>query len=314
MSDRILAIHPHWRGYLSLDPEGGTITHEGTGHRGTYLLTGRTLAVKWDSFPEEEFMNVNGRWIQSQLVTELEALGRFRYVRAPTNIFKVERIALNIPTTNFAVDLRPDSTDMDVFHQVFVAQEYNSENLPNSARYIMDLGANIGLSTAFFAIRYPDAQIVAVEPDRDNFALLSANTRQFGRCVTTREVAVWTHDGTISLQKADSDGSDLGAWGVRTVETAARRSNQSQVACVSMRSLLGRSGFPRIDVLKVDIEGAELELFTGPVDWLANVDCVVVETHDRFRPGSDAAVREALAADFVELPGSGENLIFRRRT
>jgi hypothetical protein len=81
-----------------------------------------------------------------------------------------------------------------------------------------------------------------------------------------------------------------------------------------MRSLLGRSGFPRIDVLKVDIEGAELELFTGPTDWLASVDCVVVETHDRFRPGSDAAVREALAADFVELPRSGENLVFRRKT
>ena len=69
-----------------------------------------------------------------------------------------------------------------------------------------------------------------------------------------------------------------------------------------------------MDILKVDIEGAELEIFSqGTAEWLPRVDLIIIETHDWFRPGSDAAVRMAVQELFEELPRSGENLFFRRR-
>ncbi len=69
-----------------------------------------------------------------------------------------------------------------------------------------------------------------------------------------------------------------------------------------------------VDILKVDIEGAEKELFSGArIDWLQRIGIVIVETHDRFKPGSHEAVCRQLAADFTQLEPHGENFVFRNR-
>jgi hypothetical protein len=76
-----------------------------------------------------------------------------------------------------------------------------------------------------------------------------------------------------------------------------------------------KAGFQNVDILKVDIaEGAELELFShDAAEWLPRIALIIVETHDRFRPGTEEAVRRSLHPMFEELPRSGENLFFRRR-
>ncbi len=72
--------------------------------------------------------------------------------------------------------------------------------------------------------------------------------------------------------------------------------------------------FDYVDILKIDIEGAELEIFSeGSEEWLSKIGLIIVETHERFRPGSDGAVRNALRPMFDELPGRAENLFFRRK-
>jgi hypothetical protein len=69
-----------------------------------------------------------------------------------------------------------------------------------------------------------------------------------------------------------------------------------------------------VDILKIDIEGAELEIFSdGADEWLPRIGLIIIETHERFRPGSEAAVRKALWPMFEELPPSGESLFFRRK-
>jgi hypothetical protein len=80
-----------------------------------------------------------------------------------------------------------------------------------------------------------------------------------------------------------------------------------------MSTLLNEAQFDTVDILKIDIEGAELEIFSQAAEqWLPKVPLIIVETHDRFRPGSELAVRKALALMFWELPRCGENLFFRR--
>jgi hypothetical protein len=79
-------------------------------------------------------------------------------------------------------------------------------------------------------------------------------------------------------------------------------------------TLLDQAGFHHVDILKIDIEGAELEVFSnGAEEWLSRVNLIIIETHDRFRPGSEEAVRKAVHPMFDELTPSGESLFFRRK-
>jgi FkbM family methyltransferase len=138
-----------------------------------------------------------------------------------------------------------------------------------------------------------------------------ANTAALGDRVQALHGAAWITDGHINLQTHNETGAPLGEWGV---QVPARPGAWNRLTrCYRIGTLLDDAAFDTVDILKVDIEGAELELFAhGAHQWLPRVRRVVVETHDRFRPGSDDAVRAAMLPLFEELPRSGENLIFRR--
>jgi len=209
------------------------------------------------------------------------------------------------------VELRPFTSDALVFEQIFTHREYDSPHLPDEATTIMDLGANIGLASLFFAWRYPAARILAVEPDGSNFTQLTRNTAEHRARILTREGAVWTQDGTIGLLRENDLGKPIPEWGIRVTASGS----PENVPCYSIPTLMSESGFGIVDILKCDIEGAEADIFAaGTSDWLDRVRLIIIETHDRFRPGSEATVRNALKAAFVELPRRGENLFFRRKT
>ncbi len=64
---------------------------------------------------------------------------------------------------------------------------------------------------------------------------------------------------------------------------------------MTVAQIMDASGFSEVDLLKLDIEGAEADLFRdGPPDWLKRVTNVAVELHDRFRPGCTERVLDAL--------------------
>jgi hypothetical protein len=70
-----------------------------------------------------------------------------------------------------------------------------------------------------------------------------------------------------------------------------------------LETLLAIADIQHIDILKIDIESAELELFKSRSEyWLDRVDMIIIETHDRFRPGSETAVRDALKEKFEKTP------------
>jgi FkbM family methyltransferase len=126
------------------------------------------------------------------------------------------------------------------------------------------------------------------------------------------QAAIWTHDGQINLRTEDDTNRSLGAWGIQV--TASPSPGQKSVPCYRLATILDLAGFSTVDILKIDIEGAELELFSeGIDDCLSRIQMIIIETHDRFRPGSEAAVRKALGRQFEELPPNGENLFFVRK-
>lgn len=84
----------------------------------------------------------------------------------------------------------------------------------------------------------------------------------------------------------------------------------AQIRAVTMQTLLRELSIEVIDLLKVDIEGAEIELFDG-CDWIDRLQALAVETHDRFRPGCSATVKNTMSE--FEAFEQGELTMYSRR-
>ena len=136
------------------------------------------------------------------------------------------------------------------------------------------------------------------------------------------EGALWSHDGKISLQMAGADGNLLPAMARQTWDAAAGQApsriagaHMRDVPAVCVASLMRRFGLDRIDVFKIDIEGAEREVFgQGDRSWIEGVRCFIIEVHEVFRPGARKAVFDALPASRYDIVTRGENIYFYRRT
>lgn len=138
---------------------------------------------------------------------------------------------------------------------------------PNHSPYIIDCGANMGLSILYFKKNYPDSTILAFEPDHKTFNILKENTAHLDG-VTIREEAVWTADTTLEFF---SEGSLAGS----AMVDFAHKNNKTSVRAIDLKKYLNR----KIDFLKIDIEGAENELIFDIKDHLSQVDKMFLEYH-----------------------------------
>jgi FkbM family methyltransferase len=196
------------------------------------------------------------------------------------------------------VFLRPNTTDTSTYRQNLVAHEYDF-NLPFEPRTILDAGANIGMASVYFANRYPSAMIVAIEPEPSNFRMLEKNVAAYP-FITAIRAALWPSEGQVSVVAPSGMDGSYGHWGFSVSEGTG-------TPAMTVLAIMRRVTVDRIDLLKIDIEGAELELFSGDCEWLKHVRCVMIETHDRFRPGCAQAVHSVLGAPQIE---KGETSVF----
>lgn len=175
------------------------------------------------------------------------------------------------------VELRCGSTDWQVFRQVFVEREYDPlcSRIPDP-EVIIDLGANVGYSTVYFLERYPNVKCICLEPDPRNFHLLLKNTARYGGRVRLIEAAVWRDDKNVCLIDRHFVGNE---WGIRVVENGMEKARV--VRGISMNTVLSMLPENRaVDILKIDIEGSEDELFEGMKDdWLSRIRSICIELH-----------------------------------
>ena len=306
----LAVVHHQWKSDLILG-SNGRVLHGSHGSLGSYYRRLGVLHVVWDEYIPDLFLERDGRFVSAALPAS-----RSLALREPLTAVilgrqvPVDAVALRLPGSEKVVEVRPASSDVDVFGAVFLAREYARPEL-SDVRTILDLGANTGMASVFYSERHPEARIIAVEPDEGNIMMLRRNVRGRPRVVPVH-AAIWHEDTVLRLRTTDAGGAKLPDWGFQTRVDGAP--GDRDVQAISIPTLMRRHGLQTIDLLKVDIEGAEHELFSGASDdWLAATRCIVVETHERFRPGSDGAVTSRLAGDFEELPSSGENRIFMRR-
>jgi FkbM family methyltransferase len=218
-----------------------------------------------------------------------------------------------------AVRVRAGTSDVDVLEQIFLNGEYdlgrfphwqNARALANRIRrqgrkpLIVDAGANIGLATVFFAQLFPDAEIVAIEPDAGNFELLRANVAAFPSVSPVR-AAVSDRAGEVRLMNPEA-----APWAFRVSESEG---DGESVKTVTMQEVLDQAaGVPFI--VKVDIEGYERELFRSNLEWLGRTPILIIELHDWMLPwaGSSRSVTSSIAARHDVLL-IGENLVLLDR-
>ncbi len=208
-----------------------------------------------------------------------------------------------IPGLKHPIYLRPRTSDVHTFREIFLRNEY-SISVPGKTQVIIDAGANIGFTTLFFTKRYPAAKILSLEPDRDNFELLKKNTSHYTN-ITPIQSALWNKEGFIEV-------TDKG-YGVRgfMVEESPSSESDNSMPSTTMAALLTKFSITSIDILKMDIEGSEKEVFSLDIEkWLPITKCLVIELHDRMKPGSSQAVFKALANYNFECSIRGENLVF----
>jgi FkbM family methyltransferase len=183
------------------------------------------------------------------------------------------------------VHIRIKTTDEEVYRDTLLEGQYAFE-LPFEPETIIDAGANIGTAAIYFAQRYPRARIIALEPEPSNFNQLSRNVEPYP-AITPVRAALWSRDGEISLRHPSPEASARQTWAFVT-----REGPGAKVRALTLRSLMREMGIHGVDVLKMDIEGAEKEVFEA-CDWIEAVRCMMIELHDRFRPGCSDAVNSA---------------------
>jgi FkbM family methyltransferase len=210
--------------------------------------------------------------------------------------------------TLFTLEIR-DVLEWITLSQIYIVEDYDIEKLARYAdieRYyrgllqdertplIIDCGANIGLSAKYFSQVYPEAKIVAVEPDEGNVTQMRKHCDP--ERVTIRQAAVASTEmkgkivdpglGNSGYRVAEDQGGNLQMLSVRTILEEAKQT--------------GVAPF----IIKIDIEGAESELFSRNVEWINEFPLLIIELHDWLLPGQGTSqnfLREIsqLDRDFV---------------
>jgi FkbM family methyltransferase len=199
-----------------------------------------------------------------------------------------------VKNENSLLYLRRRTSDLQVAEQIFIREEYkasmeliraclNLDEKPN----IIDAGANIGCSALYFSAQFPMAQIAVLEPFSDNFKLLKRNLEENKVNFNAYQAALWSGNAFLDFDMGFRDGQE---WSVRTVVQPA-----GKVKSIGLNDLFQDLKNEHIDILKVDIEGSEFEVFlnsSSNLSCLKKVRSMVMEIHD------DAGDRQSLYSVF----------------
>lgn len=214
---------------------------------------------------------------------------------------KEDIVKIEISNARTPLQLRSYTSDIFTFWQIFINKEYDIpfKTKPN---LIIDGGANVGYSAVFFANKFPEAKIIAIEPERTNFEILRKNTDDYQN-IELINSGIWNKNTYLKIQDS---GVSKDAFMVDEVDSNERGSFKA----VTIGEILRKSGFDEIDILKLDIEGAEKEVFYNNYDeWLNKVKILIIELHDRMKKGCSDTFFSAIKQYTFNMTFCGENIV-----
>jgi FkbM family methyltransferase len=214
-------------------------------------------------------------------------------------------VAVEVPGVQHPVHLRLRTTDVASCGEILMRRQYDWV-LRRTPQVIVDAGANIGLASIFYANKYPSARIIAIEPEASNYQMLVKNTAAYSR-VQAVNAALWSENCKLDIFDPAQGHTAFQMRG----ETSSSDPQGALVAGITLDNLMFDFGISHIDLLKVDIEGAERQVFAHPDRWIAAVDNIAIELHDWMLPGCEDAVQQA-AKGFESIRKNGETTYFER--
>jgi FkbM family methyltransferase len=198
-------------------------------------------------------------------------------ITSSTVLFNVDR-----QDCKFPFHLRIPSSDVRTYRQMFLYQDYDF-SVEKQPKFIVDAGANIGLASIYFANKYPDAKIIAIEPEQSNFEILRENVAPYPNIIPI-QAALWHKNEEINLVDPG-----LGKWGFITKMKDSTEGLSGNICHVvegmTVDKIMKSHNIEQIDILKVDVEGAEKEVFSDTSSWIGKVDSLIVELHEHMKPG-----------------------------
>lgn len=168
------------------------------------------------------------------------------------------------------VPLRTNGHDPGLLEQIFVRQDYHLD--ATGVRRILDLGANIGMASLYLSRLFPEAEIACVEPSPQNIPLLEKVIALNGMRARVFKAAAGAEAGSIDLHIADSPDCN-------SIYPVDGSTNVVSVPLIPVPEIMRQMGWDQIDLLKIDIEGAEKEVLHRNNAWLQNVRIITGESH-----------------------------------
>jgi FkbM family methyltransferase len=211
---------------------------------------------------------------------------------------------LNLKVHNLAQPFRIRNNPFDyaTFEEVILKETYNIP-LSFQPKYIIDGGGNIGLTACFFGTKYPNAVIVSIEPDKDNFKTLQLNCRHY-KNIHILQCGIWNNNTHLKIENALVGNN---AFTVAETEWATGET----IEAVTILHIMEKYSMPYIDILKLDIEGSEKEVFEQSFEkWLPLTRVLIIELHDKMKKGCSKNVFNAINQFNFSFDIKGENIIF----
>jgi len=206
--------------------------------------------------------------------------------------------------------IRPRSTDVCVLEDVFWTHRHLPPATIRNPRLIVDLGCYTGLTTVHYAQLFPEATVVGVEMDPGNAGVCRENIAAYrDRCMVF-QMAVAGVAGWRTYGKLPGD-----EWAHSITDANADAAAEPRrVRATTIDALLSAFGDQPVDLLKLDVEGAEAEILGTAAEWPYRTRALTVEVHAPYTAGECIRDLERLGFDAYPFPGSPEAVYAYRRT
>jgi FkbM family methyltransferase len=219
---------------------------------------------------------------------------------------------VSVNVSGYRLKVRPCDSDLFVLSQIFGWEEYGIEawrlsmlrkvaanwQTTGIKPLIIDAGANVGYSALYFASLFPGVCVLAIEPDRTSFEILTCHARA-NEQIKPIHAALWSHDRGLGLKT-----SNKGSWAVQVAEGVGIPSQRLDKLVASVPN-------SRPLIIKLDIEGAERQVVSSCPEVFAEAKCIIVEPHDFMYPGAAclSPLYEIASGRRFDTILSGENLL-----
>lgn len=197
-------------------------------------------------------------------------------------------ININLKKYNTTFNLRVKDADIGTFEKIFIDEEYNFTFEKMDPKIIVDIGANIGASPIYFANRYLNSTVYALEPQKDNFNLLVEHTKNHNN-IKNFNYGLWHENKLLAIENPKVESISFTLSDNNTTKT-----NLEQIQGKTLESFMEENQIDFIDILKIDIEGAEKDIFLKKPRWLNKIGLLIIELHDRKVKGCSRAFYSAI--------------------